>query len=524
MKFRALALGALLPIAVIGAIKLRGATEASGYPLVALTPGAGAGLWKVAPAELERATAEDSARLEAIATRMSAGIALAEKTAPLLDAARVDDLDADSRQRIRDVWLSVMDPLLELDAMKRRYEGWFGVDYVKHPALHARAFVLTQGALATQVAAGQRFIDLVGGRRLAQTLFDEAAVEQGIPKGSFSHLRRKLTGTRDQAFVPVGAEWYRLWLARHLTAAPHRRFDELLQKLQGPALAAFGAKSAVANVANHTELMRSLAYARWFPVQKEVAEWAGDTRFVPEHRRLIRDAQLEELRQKLQPGDVIVERRNWYLSNVGLPGFWPHAALFVGSAHEIAKTFDDDPEVVAAFGKFSEHLRDKRGAAFRALQKTDDAGHPHRVVEAVSEGVVAASLEHSCGADYVGALRTRLPRVEVARAIDRALSYFGRPYDFDFDFATDDAIVCSELVLKSYEPKLRVPFVVTAGRRTVPPTELVRLFASERTAPSPQLDFVGFLEGEESTHSAKWSDAIRFAASASRAKWDLVQP
>ncbi|MBK6695878.1 MAG: hypothetical protein IPG50_27275 [Myxococcales bacterium] len=510
---------------------------ASGYPLAALAPEALASpLWKVAPEALDGTTRDDLARLEGAAKRIDEAVERAREAAPLLERARVDDLDPEARRRIRDVWALFLDPLVELDLLKRRYAGWFGVDYVKHAPLHARAFALSHAALSSQVNAGLRFVDLVSKKTLAQTLFDEAVPELGVPKGSFTAMRNELASVRDQTFVPTGAEWYRLWIARHLSTEADRRFDEVVKQREALALSLLGPKAAQGSLENKMELLRSAAFHRWFPVQKELAEWAGDTRFVPESRRLIQDKQLGELRQRLAPGDIVVERRNWYLSNAGLPGFWPHAALHVGSADELAKTFDADDSVRAAFGtSFSEHFQAKRPAVWKALSAKDERGHPNRILEAVSEGVVAASLEHSLGADYVGALRPRLSRRQVAQAIDRAASYFGRPYDFNFDFATDDAVVCSELVLKAYEGKageagLRVPFIVTAGRRTVPPTELVRLYANERAAcdgglcEGAQLEFVAFLDGREKSRSAEWGDAASFAQSATRPKWDLAQP
>jgi hypothetical protein len=49
-------------------------------------------------------------------------------------------------------------------------------------------------------------------------------------------------------------------------------------------------------------------------------------------RGLISKAQAEELLGSMQPGDLVVARQNWFLSNVGLPGFWKHAELYVGMA------------------------------------------------------------------------------------------------------------------------------------------------------------------------------------------------
>jgi len=55
--------------------------------------------------------------------------------------------------------------------------------------------------------------------------------------------------------------------------------------------------------------------------------------------------------------------------------------------------------------------------------------------------------------DLIGAEDAGVPaavakaRVEIARAIDRACAFFGRPYDFAFDFATDVGVVRSGSVV-----------------------------------------------------------------------------
>jgi hypothetical protein len=271
---------------------------------------------------------------------------------------------------------------------------------------------------------------------------------------------------------------------------------------------------------NKIDTLKSELSRRWFPLQKSFAEWAGDTRFAGEERRLISDAQIAELKGKLEPGDIIVERRNWYLSNVGLPGFWPHAALYAGTAAQLANLSADLPA----------RLEQTRAAAWKALVERDAQGHERPVVEAVSEGVVASSVEHSCGADYVAVLRPRLSKEARARAIERALAFFGRPYDFNFDFATDDQVVCSELVVKAYErgPEgeacLTVPYVEILGRRAAPPTEFVRTFKQELGKPDAQLEFVHFLDGREEQRAAVTASAEALAASCERPKWDIVQP
>src|ERR1041385_1052095 len=78
--------------------------------------------------------------------------------------------------------------------------------------------------------------------------------------------------------------------------------------------------------------MRAMpAKKRFYRAQTFISTWVGDTK-VREPRQgkpLIQPAQVSELRTKLKPGDVLLERRNWFLSNAFLPGYWPHSALYV---------------------------------------------------------------------------------------------------------------------------------------------------------------------------------------------------
>ncbi len=499
------------------------------YPLMrdlrALEP-----LWQVEPQKLELATAEDARRLDELVASLERAVAGLEAQPELIGETRVAALGAAERQTLRELWWQVLEPIVAIDALKQRYRGWYGLDYIAHPVLHCRAFALGFGGLCAQVRGGLRLLDALTGRALAQTLFDEADPELGMPARTFSAVRARLGRARDLLFVPVGTEWYQIWIRRHLRADPRLpRFAERVDEVSRDALRALATPSP-SGALNKLEVVRSELFAQWFPLQRGFAEWVGDTRLARADRRLVSDAQLRDLRRALEPGDVILERRNWYLSNVGLPGFWPHSAFHAGTQSEILARLGSDPEVRRTYGDLGAHLAQRHPAAWASLGERDAEGHERLILEAVSEGVVSASVEHSCAADYVAVLRPRRSPLARARAFERALSFWGRPYDFNFDFATDDAVVCSELVLKAYETSepgsqgLDVPFVRVAGRQVVPPTELVRLFAAQRGLESRTFDFVYFLDGREKEKACVVADADALAATLRRPKWDIVQP
>ena len=500
------------------------------YPFVRRLAGAQNPLWRIAPDKLAEATLDDAGRLAEYAERLGKAVARVETESALLGTEVVDRLGAGERKTIRELWWQVFEPILAIDAMKHRYDGWYGLDYVEHPLLHARGYALGFSALCTQVDCGLRLLRAMSGRVLAAKLWNEAMPELGLPSRTFDALRARLGRARDLFYVPVGAEWFDTWMRRHLAADTKlSRFLAFADAVRGRALRRV-LTPTTAGVTNKVDLVKGELFQQWFPLQKGVAEWMGDTRLAKDGRRLVSDAQLHDFRKKLAPGDIILERRNWYVSNVGLPGFWPHAALYAGTQHEITEALARDPDVVSAYGDLGAALAKRHPKAWASLAERDDSGHDHVIVEAVSEGVVSASIEHSCGADYVAALRPRVPPLARAHAIERALSFWGRPYDFNFDFATDDEVVCSELVLKAFEPLegdgkgLEVPFIEVAGRRAVPPTEFVRVFANELEKPDARFDFVHFLDGREKEHRAVVADAKALAASATRPKWDIVQP
>src|SRR5262249_40025112 len=82
------------------------------------------------------------------------------------------------------------------------------------------------------------------------------------------------------------------------------------------------AKNALKVVQNGTE-------RAWLPVQTGTSEWMSRTKVYRPGESLISPEQIAAEQSKLQPGDILIERREWYLSNVGLPGFWSHAALYI---------------------------------------------------------------------------------------------------------------------------------------------------------------------------------------------------
>ncbi len=114
-----------------------------------------------------------------------------------------------------------------------------------------------------------------------------------------------------------------------------------------------------------------------------------------------------QVKEVIQPGDILIRRFEGYIDKWFIPGFWNHAGLYIG----------------------------------------EDEGKPEQIVHAISEGVIQEYLADFMRTDHMAVLR---PIVEnqaqfASKAVERAKNIRGKPYDFGFDFTNADRFSCTEL-------------------------------------------------------------------------------
>jgi len=144
----------------------------------------------------------------------------------------------------------------------------------------------------------------------------------------------------------------------------------------------------------------------------------------PGHHPQLPDAVAKQVCQLIEPGDVLICRKEYAVTNYFLPGYWKHAALYLGTPSQ--------------------------------LQQLGIAEHEN--------------------------VRPRLAAEQVAEALARGLFHEGRPYDFDFDFTRGDRLVCTEVVYRSYDGIGNMGFELTsrAGRLTLSAEDLVEMAVAGR--------------------------------------------
>ena len=157
---------------------------------------------------------------------------------------------------------------------------------------------------------------------------------------------------------------------------------------------------------------------------------------------------LSRVTGNLKPLDVLLEKTPFRLTDNFIPGFWGHAAIYLGTQEELEEMGIWDNPVVQQYSKEFSNVK--------------------FIFEALRDKVQLNPLDHLSDIDDFALFRMRDPLTKEKQAdhILRALSHVGKKYDFSFDVETGDTIVCSELHYRTF---IDIEFNTTVylGRSTI---------------------------------------------------------
>lgn len=424
---------------------------------------------------------------------------------------KVGELSKDERVEIRRLWRDGIMAFVEFDLLKAKYRGFYQIDYVAQPELHSDAFMLAYMAYITQYNACLQVVELVGNNEFMETLLNEPG--EGIPPESYFFMKQRFTHPNVILRMNAGAAYYEL-VKKDVTLDP-----ALINDFRGRRR--HFVKTVGMNIdklmENPLDVMERAAFETVLPIQKNVALQMSYIR-TAKRDYLITPEILAEHQPRLQPGDILIQRRNWHMTNIGIPGFWPHVALYIGTPDEIDVYFSD-----LGFQPL-ETIKALYPDTFQALVEQGEDGYPKRVIEAIRPGVVFQSLEASARCDYLGVIRPNMGKAEKFKVLLGAFANHGKPYDLNFDFTTENALVCSELVYKSYKAGSPLPLYpeIINGRRLLPPNRLAEQAVAEM-GEGEAFEFVLFLDAVEKSDEIILGDAESFKQSWQRPKWDVLQ-
>ncbi len=482
---------------------------------------------KVTDKEFAEYSEKDIKSLSVSRQAMSDVIRYMKECPEIFDSQKTKDRMSLNREQRLSAWhtyQAFLDHVLTMDALGMTYSQLYKRSDGNRKK---KAFRISYAAFLAQYRYAMDFITIIEKNPDFHIILNEPVPELGLPENTYSRLKyRFLNVIRGGEFATLNIVY------RFYRKDPDLAITKGMEEDISVIWSAGRGRGPIQTAQNGIKILQDSAFTAWFPVQKGVSNLMSKIRVRRKDVYLISQGQIKEMISELEPGDIMLQRREWCLTNIGLPGFWTHAAMYIGTPDERIEFFDD-PDAkkwVKSQGKKYIHIEDLLSGTYpkrykKSLEIQNDT-RVFRVIEAKGEGVIFTTLEDSAYADSLVVLRPKVPKKTKARAIFRAFNFQGRPYDFNFDFLTDAAVVCSELVYKAYlhsdnSEGLNLPLSDVLGRKVISPNNIARLFDDEYNT-EPQLDFVLFLDGNEKTDKASRVGVEAFRESWERPKWHII--
>lgn len=323
------------------------------------------------------------------------------------------------------------------------------------------------------VRTGEYLVDIARERDIIWQKLDEADQRYGLPRKSFTRLYRQLTSAfRMHGFYTACATFdvHRAQIMAALNTDALRSVADILQTLNLPTASRGDHLRRYRRFVRHSlkrrnqSAIRNMVFTVFEAVGSDVAELKIPLVKPPKAPKRVSTAVIADIRKTLRPGDVFVTRHDDAMSNLFLPGFWPHSALWLGGEADI--------------------------------------------LEAKKDGVLYRDIAETLQVDAFVVLRPTLSAPDIERAVARGCTHAGKLYDFIFDFRTTDRLVCTEVIYRSYHGVGGIDFQLTAraGRHCLSAEDLLNQGISQGWF---DVHAVYGLGGDKVVRGAEAKDALR---------------
>ena len=303
---------------------------------------------------------------------------------------------------------------------------------------YAAEFLTGYTAAMVLVDAARTLRDWFAENKRVRRKLNESYEHYGIKADQFELIQRSLTRPEHALGVRQATVFFDLYADQFAAMANEsssirelmKRIDELRHRIEVTASEYLKALAEDRAKQVSKQLIAGNAEKAIYAIQQWGSRLVSSLSTNPKHVSQLPDEIMGQLREILEPGDVLVTRKECAVTNYFLPGFWPHAAMYVGD---------------------------------------------EQVVESLKDGVRVRNMDSPFGNDCIAVIRPKLSIDEIFVAVQRAHSHVGKEYDFDFDFTRADRMVCSEVVYRSYEGLGELQFQLRkrAGRQTLSAQDLL---------------------------------------------------
>jgi len=385
-----------------------------------------------------------------------------------------------NKEEILILWQEILSNFFTLDHIKIKYRAFHKIRFFKNSKTHSHAFVLTYSSFITQCYFALKIHKIINKNSyLIQILDEENKTYSKIINSAVKHM----------STIRINAGQIYLLIIKKYLPKNTKLTKSLNLKIN------YIQKSIIDRtkilISQPLKELEKYSFPIWFPLQKGVAKCLPHID-ISMRKKIITKKIIKSFENKLEPGDIIIERTEWRATNLGIPGYWTHTIFYIGTLKELDNYFK---HITKNNQTFSQHLKKIKKITYKELQ---DSEKKYKIIESNKYGVQIKNLNALTKADSIAILRPNISKKEKLEAVLTAIKQIGKPYDFNFDFINDNGLVCSEIAYKAYQKSnnLNLELQEVNGRLLFATNSFVKKIAEDK---KQELELILFLDGNEKT-------------------------
>ncbi|MBW9158371.1 YiiX/YebB-like N1pC/P60 family cysteine hydrolase [Clostridium tagluense] len=440
----------------------------------------------------------------------------------VLFSSDIQNMSLANKLSILDKWVSYVGCYNRLNEIRKKYKNELILKGEEDSHIKFKNILLIYASTIAIRKNSILLASIIDKNKYLESMLNESRPEYNINKKQYYYITQEITEIsymislfRNKHYFDFMVKYYEVsGYERELLDYASYNYLNVIKLVRNH-------KSIVFN--NMIQFFGKNVFDFWFPFQKWVAISITGVDYSSRKEKYVSDEDINIIKGELLPGDVLLKRNNYQLTNMGLPGFWTHSAIYVGCLEELDKYFEDMP--LGDYLCVSDYLKVIYPKVYHSLCGKNNRQY---IIEVVAPGVVINSLEVIAKVDYFSALRPKLSKEDKLKALFVAFEYLGKAYDYNFDIMTDNALFCSELIYKSYlssSNKKGLTFILEpkAGRLLLSPNSIIKKFDAEFNSENAELDFVLFYDGSERERKAVRKSAKDLKTTWKLNKWAIVK-
>ncbi|MCA9203802.1 MAG: hypothetical protein KDA59_12180, partial [Planctomycetales bacterium] len=205
------------------------------------------------------------------------------------------------------------------------------------------AFLTAFSAALVLIDAARFLRETVHCHRLVRDKLNQPFPQFGVPEGVYDQVQASMLSARHAWHLYFAIQYFQQHEPALRAMAVGTELEPLVELIDSRrhqvdiSLARFARARWRTRVSQFTShLARDLLWRALYGIQKLGGTLVADRYLKRGHRPGLPKDVADSLQAALRPGDVLVVRKEYALTNYFLPGYWPHAALYLGDVRTLA--------------------------------------------------------------------------------------------------------------------------------------------------------------------------------------------